>query len=361
MIKKGEMNMKLLRVGIVCLVLFAFFLVSNAIGADKIKCRWAGAYSKKIPSELIEKPFVKRLTEESGGKLEIEFHTHDEIGSPGTADLRQLKAGVFDIMQVNPNYVAGDEPYFDGMTLIGLAPDVQTARVVMDAYFDVLDKRLQEKWNSKLLALWIDGTQGFYFKEKINGLDGFKGKKIRCFSRDQAKFITHFGGTPVTMALSEAYMALQRGVVEAAITGLSTGNLYAWYEVTKYLYPLPMGHGPESHIANLDWWKKLGPEMQKFLSKKFKGMEDELWKFAMVSDQDGINCNCGKDPCKWGKKGDMILINPTPEDKRRMQKVSEEIILPVWAKGCDRVDENCSKAWNSSVGKALGMTIKLNK
>jgi len=340
-----------------CLALLVFCLCAGtAAGADKVTVRALGSFTQQIQSTVIEIPFYKKLQQEAGDRLDIQFRTMDELGQKGFQALRQLRGGVFDIIQIQLGYISGDDPYWQGLDLMGVASDLQTAKKLTEAYWPTLDKRLQEKFNGKLLALWPYGTQVFYFRDKVSSLDDFKGKKIRVFSRPMAEFVQHFGATGVTLPFPEVYTSMERGVIDGAISGALAGNTASWFEVAKYLYPLPMGFGLQAHAASLDFWNKLSPENRNFLTKKFKDLDDEFWQYAAVVTEDGYNCNTGKEPCTNGKKGGkMTLVQISAKDFERMKKAAETVILPNWAKGCDRVDADCSKVWNETAGKVVGM------
>ena len=45
---------------------------------------------------------------------DIQFRTMDELGQKGFQALRQLKAGVFDIMEMQLGYISGEDPFFQG-------------------------------------------------------------------------------------------------------------------------------------------------------------------------------------------------------------------------------------------------------
>ncbi|HSB05764.1 MAG TPA: TRAP transporter substrate-binding protein DctP, partial [Thermodesulfobacteriota bacterium] len=213
-------------------------------------------------------------------------------------------------------------------------------------------------FEGKLLALWPYGDQIFWFKDKINDLNDFKGKKIRVFSRPMSDFVQYFGATGVSMAFPEVYTSLQRGVIDGAVTGALAGNTAAWYEVSSYIYPMPVGYSMQAHVANLKFWNNLPPDVRDFLTKKMKELEDELWSAGTQATGDGINCNTGKDPCKHGKKGKMTLIPVSAEDKEKMKRAVEEVILPQWAKDCNKTFSQCTDVWNSLAGKAAGAKIK---
>ena len=198
----------------------------------------------------------------------------------------------------------------------------------------------------------------FYFKGPIKGLADFKGKKIRVFTRPMADFVTNFGATGVTLPFPEVYTSLQKGVIDGAITGALAGNTASWWEVADHLYTLPMGFSIQAHAVNLDFWKKLSPDQRDFLTKKFKEMEDEFgvwaWKWKRMAST-AIRVPV---PAKYGKKGKMTLVRPTKEDLDLLAKTAQQVILKNWATECNKVDKNCVKTWNETVGKVAGMEIK---
>ena len=233
----------------------------------------------------MEEPFIKKLGPESGGKLDIQFRTMDELGQKGFQGMRQLKGGVFDIMEIQLGYVSGDDPFFQGVDLVGVSPDIGTARKVAEAYREEFDKRLQKKFGGKLLAIWPYGDQVFWFKDKVNGLDDFKGKKIRIFSRPMAEFVKKFGATGVSLAFPEVYTSLHTGVIDGAVSGTLAGNTAAWYEVANYIYPMPMGYSLQLHVANLEFWEKLTPRYEGFSHEEIQ----RPGRFA-------LECRRGSDP-----------------------------------------------------------------
>ncbi|MBD3305012.1 ABC transporter substrate-binding protein [candidate division KSB3 bacterium] len=327
-----------------------------AMGADPITVNALGGFTQQVQSTLVEQPFFKEL-DEASAELDIQFRTMDELGQKGFQAMRQLRAGVFDIMEIQLGYVSGDDPFFQGVDLVGVSPDIDTAREVMEAFREEFDQRLQEKFDGKLLALWPYGDQVFWFKEKINGLDDFKGKKIRVFSRPMASFVEYFGATGVSMAFPEVYTSMQRGVIDGAVTGALAGNTASWFEVANYVYPMPVSFSMQAHVANLNFWNGLEPEMQEFLTQKFREMEDKLWEIGAQATQDGINCNIGEEPCEYGKKGSMELIPVSAEDKERMKEAVESVILPEWAQSADKITVGSSDIWNETAGEAAGVTI----
>ncbi len=342
----------------VCLVITALLLFSTtSVAAKMTTVRIVGSFTNQIQSTLIEQPYFKKIKPEATKvNLDIQFRTMDELGQKGFNALRQLKAGVFDVIQMQSGSISGDDLHWQAIDFMGISPDIDSCRKATDAYRPILDKSLK-RFNGKLACLWPYGTQVFYFKTPIKGLEDFKGKKIRVLSRSTAEFVAYFGAVGVTLPFPDVYTSLQKGVIDGAITGALAGNTGSWWETANYLYTLPMGYSIQCHAVNLDFWNKLNSEQQDYLTQKFKELEDDFWKYGKEVDEDGIRCNTGDDLCKYGKKGKMILVKPTQKDMELMKQAAQEVILSSWAKECNKADANCSKEWNETVGKVAGIEL----
>jgi len=344
---------------IVATALIGVTLLSfSAEAAEKYNLRALGTFQGQIQSSEVERPFFEGLAAASGGMFEVQFRPMDEVGLKGFDAMRMLKLGIFDVMAIQLGYVSGDEPFVLGLDLPGVAPDLATSRKVMDAYRDVFNQRLEKQYNAVALALWPFPGQVFFCKTPISGLADLKGKKVRSFTPAMAKLIEYFGGIPVTLAFSEVYPSLQRGVADCGITATLSGNTSKWFEVTEYLYPLSIGWGIQAHVVNKDFLKKLSPEARQKLTDGLKKMENDMWQLAIDTFQEGINCNIGQGECKRGVPGKMKLSKIVETDLAKLRKATEAVVLPGWGADCNKVWPECTKAWNDTVGKTVSMTIR---
>ena len=331
-------------------------LVSTGAAAQTYDLRALGNFTGQLQSSKVEVPFFENFGEASGGVFDVTFRTMDEVGLKGFDALRLTKLGIFDVMAMQLGYVSGDEPFLLGLDLPGIAPDVDTARKVVEAYREPFTKRLEEKYDVETLALWPYPGQVFYCKDELEGLDDLKGRKVRTFTPAMADLVTEFGGIPVSLAFSEVYQGLQRGVVDCAITGSLSGNTANWHEVTDYLYPLSIGWGIQAHVASKAYMDKLSPEAKQILVDGLKTMEDDMWELADVTFMDGITCNTGG-ACEYGVPADMTLVEVPEGDPAKLQAAIENVVIPNWGETCDASFSECTAIWNDTIGEAVGVTI----
>ena len=326
--------------------------------AEPTSMRIAGNFSSNTKHiDQIERPFFTNLPKILGAPMTINYNAMDTVGVQAADALRMLRSGTFDVMSVQIGMAARDDPFFEGIDLIGVSTNLADLRKAVDAYRQVFDERLQKRFNAKVMTLWPFGPQVFYCNKPIKTLDDVKGLKVRSFTPSMAALIQSLGATPVTMQFSEVYPALQRGVADCGVTSPTSGNAGKWPEVTSHFLPLSVSGSVQGHFMNLDYWKKLSPEAQAKATAAFANMEDQMWQLADKANADAMNCNVGAEPCKEGTKFKMMLVPVSAADAAKVKASVTSVVLPLWKASCNKVDPTCSASWNATVGKARGYKI----
>jgi len=338
-----------------CLALSAAFAAaawSQALPPTQIKVI-ASSDQSNLHKNL-ERPFwTERLPAASGGAVKVEFSGLLSSGLKGPEIVRLMRTGAIDFAHGVFQSVGADDATFEGMDLAGLTTDVQMARKVAEAYKPVIDRVFREKHGIKLLAMVPFTAQVFFCRSQIGGMADLKGKKVRVFGRSLADFVTAVGGSTVTIPFGEVVPALQTGVADCAITGVASGNTAKWTDVTTHLYMLPVGWSMSFYAVNQKRWDSFDPKLRDFLAKQMTQLENEIWALTAEENQDGVNCNIGQDPCKYGYKAKMALVPLASRDLPALQKIMRDTVVPSWAKRCGAA---CAKEWNATVGKVVGIT-----
>lgn len=313
-----------------------------------------GAWGNLSQYRNFEQPFwTREISERSRGAVTAEITPFNEMGLRGAEIFRLMRLGVIDFGSTVLGYVAGDDARNEAIDLAGLAPDVETARRISDAYRPVYDRFYRQQFGIQVLAIWPYPAQVLFCNTPISGLADIRGKKVRTGNRTLAEFVEALGGTGVTMSFSEVVPALQNRVVDCAITGTLSGNAAKWHEVTTHLYALPVGWSQVMHAVNVRTWERLNPAVRSFLETEIKGLEDRIWKAMEEETQQGIDCNIGRDTCTMGTKGRMTLVPISDADRATLARVLRETVVPKWAARCGG---DCVPEWNRTVGAILGIT-----
>jgi TRAP-type C4-dicarboxylate transport system substrate-binding protein len=327
-----------------------------AYAQEPIKLRVAGnLLATGLIQQNKEQPFFENLAKTTGLPLDVDYKPMDVVGIKDAEGLRVLKSGLFDIVTLRIAQVSRDEPFLLGADIVGLNPNYEVARKVVDAYREAFDKRLQERFNGKLLGIWPFGPQVVFCNAPINGLADLKGKKVRVYDQSLAKFIEQIGGIPVSISFGETQQSLQRGVVDCAITGPSSANSAGWPEVTTHFMPIGFQIALNAYAMNLNTWKKLTPEQQGKLTAAFQKLEEDTWSYSKELFDDAVRCNVGKDPCTTVKKFKMTEVPVKEADLKMVQDAISTVSFPAWSEVCNKSYPGCGETWKKLIGPIAGV------
>jgi len=314
-----------------------------------------GTWSSLNNYSAYEEPFWKEiLPADTDGKLSGNIISMSEMGLKGFETIRLLKQGIFDFVHLTMGYAVGDEPAMEGLDLAAVSPNIETARAVVTSFLPALNERMEKNHNLKILSAYPFESQALYCKHPIESIADLKGLKVRSYSAALADFVTGVGGSNVTVAFSETLPALEKGVVDCALTSTMAGYQANWHEVATHFYPLSAGWGVVTLTVNLDSWNRLSDATRTTMETEIAEFDDRVWEGAAKVNEQGILCNTGSSECEYGEPGNMVLVEPTEEDRARVQEIVRENVLPGFAKRCDA---ECISMWNDTAGKATNYKI----
>ena len=251
--------------------------------------------------------------------------------------------------------MSGDVPFLDIVDLAGLNPTVEAARKVAEAVLPEANKAL-ERFNTRIVAMYPFPAQVLLLPPADRRPRRGQGQEGAHHGGSLNDFISAVGGQPAGIGFPEVYGALERGVVDCAVTGTASGNGARWYEVTKGMYALPLGWAVAAYYVNTNWWNKLDPQVRAFLEKTMKEVERAQWELGAKATEDGIACNTGnKDGCKIGKlveSNPMTVTRPTKADEETLRRPSPRTVLPAFVKRCGAA---CGEQYNKIVAPVTGV------
>ncbi|MEP4805982.1 MAG: TRAP transporter substrate-binding protein, partial [Hyphomicrobiales bacterium] len=241
-----------------------------------------------------EGPFWNdHISEATDGKILGDIKPQTELGLKGFEIMRLVKNGVFDFAFGLPGYVAAENAIFEGADLSTLTQDIDTERKVADAYFPVLEKSFAEIYNAKLMMLYPFPSQTLWCNAEVNGMADLKGKKIRVYATTLGDFVEGVGGTSVTVSFAEVIPALEKGVVDCAITGTMSAYKANWHQVATHAYTLRVGWGLAFGAMNMDKWNSMTSDQQSSLTKEIDALTEKMWAETATEDEIAISCITG--------------------------------------------------------------------
>ena len=330
---------------------------SAALADDPVVLNAVGTWSSLTNFQKHEEPFFNtRLREASDGNIVGKIQSQSGLGLKGFEIMRLVKNGVFDFAFGLPGYVAAENAIFEGADLSTLTQDIDTQRKVSDAYYPTLEKSFADIYNAKLLMLYPFPSQTLWCNGEVNGIEDLKGKKIRVYSTTLGDFVEGVGGTSVTVSFSEVIPALEKGVVDCAITGTMSAYTAKWNQVATHAYTLRVGWGLAFGAMNMDKWNSLSEGQKTLLQSEIATLTDAMWAETATEDDVAISCITGGE-CAIGEAGSMTLVEPSEADLKARDSIATEVVLARWAERCGA---DCAANWNETVGPILGLTALAN-
>jgi TRAP-type C4-dicarboxylate transport system substrate-binding protein len=316
-----------------------------------------GSWSSLPLHKQFEAPFwSEKLPEASGGKINVALTTHNQMNL-GVGDVfRLLGDGVYDVGMTVADYAVADAPELEGLDVPLLALSADEARAMIDAARPMVSDIYKDRFNSHVLAIAPYPPQVVFCNAPVSKLDDLKGLKIRASGRMTAKFLDALGAEGVNVSFSEVPGALQKGVVDCAVTGAGSGYNAGWWEVSTHLMPIPLGGwDPVVTAINMDKWNSLKPETQELIQNEIKAkFEEPAWAVAQDALVNDIACLTGNGKCPAGDARSMTLVEVSQKDFDKAREILVSQVLPEWAK---RAGNSWADRWNISVGKTVGVKV----
>lgn len=313
------------------------------------------------PPWLIEQDYWADIDAKTDGKLTSTIRSMTELGLKGPEAFDMARLGTAHMVMSSLAYSSGTTVENDALDLPGIVPDLTTMKEAVEAYAPTLERIYEERLDLKLLGMWPLAAQVVWMNTPIEGLADLDGKRIRVSGVSAANLMEHIGAIPTTLPFAEVVPALQRGVIDGAVTGTAAGNIAQWTDVTTHLYPLVLGWGVEAQVANVAWWNGLDPKVQDLIMEHIDKMAEIGWQQAQVGTNNGIWCTVGDERCdvtvtapKNLHVTDLVLVEVKPEDQAAVKEASLASALVRFANRCGA---SCVADWNERLGPIYGVAL----
>jgi TRAP-type C4-dicarboxylate transport system substrate-binding protein len=302
------------------------------------------------PCELIRDFYAPKVSERTNGAVTIEISSYPELGLNGPDTIRLVNDQTLEFAEIYSGYVGGDLPIIDVGNLWGLSPSNDAHLALTDAIEDDMIRILREATGGEPVFRNYYPNQYVFSSVPLEDLDAYGGKNIRQHSTILGDLLAGLGAAGQFVAFADVYTSLERGILDAGITGGTPGYGQRWYEVTDYLYgPIVGSIGVTYVTVNGAKWDALTPENQAILKEVGQEYEAENLRLLLEDwDPAGITLNVGEG----------MAYSDFPDDvKTRMRATALDLIIPNWVERAGGPDSEGVRIFNEKVGPIVGVTI----
>jgi TRAP-type C4-dicarboxylate transport system substrate-binding protein len=174
------------------------------------------------------------ITERTGGKIKFDFYWAGSLVKPQDL-LSSVEAGIADLGELSSSYDPTRTPVYQALDLPYNAQDYWcgTNVAVELARADGPLAQEMEKNGVVPLAGYSSGTFHLITADRVSGLDGIKGDRLRTFNDSRGAMWEKVGGEPIFLPLSELYEAVDRQVIAGAEWTSYLTDVLSMYEIIK--------------------------------------------------------------------------------------------------------------------------------
>ena len=254
-----------------CFVFFlSFAVIFNAHPADakEVLLRLAvpappGDFPLTAGAEDLAAQFNKRAN--GAYKIEV-FAGGSLLKVPEYFD--SIRVGAVEIVMIDAAIFSFLDPKLGCVGLPFLLNNIDAGIAAADQLNVLHDALFREKFNSAGLGMFCVGGVDLISNKTVVKLDQWKGLLVGAGSPMTSRMFKELGASPVTIAWTDLYESLQKGVVDSTGQVVHGALMTGLFDVSKEVN-LFFGQGAfNNFLVNLDVWNKMPREMQTILQEE---------------------------------------------------------------------------------------------
>ena len=301
--------------------------------------------------KIMDTFWAPNLEERTNGMLILEATSFPELGIAGPDSLGLVGDGTLDMVNIIGPYVAGELPELEIQYLFGLYTQrSQQYEATVEMLADIEQLLIDETGGYPINVNWHNGDDIFLFTKKpLNLPEDVQEMKTRAFGTSISDWINGMGGAAQFLAFTEVYTALERGILEAGVTGGDAGYGQRWYEVTGYING-PLTSWPSSHnVINADVWASIPTDLQEIMKEEAAKLELEALRVGAIQNELGLQKNID---------AGMTYVEFGPEMRAHSDNAVSNSVVPNWVERVGGPSSPFVAVFNRAIAPVVGITIE---
>lgn len=270
----------------------------------------------------MHRAFAEDLTKATNNRLKVTVYSAGELPYKFSDVLRIVSTNQVQMGDLAPGLNVGELPGLNVFDLPFLCTSFDTFFNAAATAGPTVDQVLQSKYGIGSLITWTMPPQQIWLNQPIQKIEDLKGRKIRNWSRMHVDMLQLFGASAATITAAEVTVALERRVVDGAITAAVPAYDWKFYDVAKYGYMLNFQMAHQVVAVNSAELRKLPADLQKIVRDKSQEWTPKYRKTIEEGEAAARK--------KLADRGE-ILISPTAGDIQRARSLTKPL-WQAWAK-----------------------------
>jgi TRAP-type transport system periplasmic protein len=296
---------------------FALSAAASAVGCGDTqrtgaltRLRMAHVYEVRSPTHAFGAEHLTDRLAAAGVDLQVSVFPAAQLGNEAEL-LEQLVAGELDLAIAGPSFLAMWHPPLGVLDAAFAFADLEDMLDVaggpaMAPHWD----ELRERYGVRVLGTWAYGARHITSNRPIRSPDDLKGFRLRMpGARIFQESGAALGASPMPMAFSEVYMALQQGIADGQENPVPVIQSMGFHEVQRYLTMTGHIQSSVQVLINERVWQRLDAAQQAALENAVDELGREVLVGLREQERDLLEA--------WRHAGPMPIIDDADTDAFR--------------------------------------------
>jgi TRAP-type transport system periplasmic protein len=266
-----------------------------------IRLRLAHVYDVASPTHAFGAAHLGALLAEADVGLEVTVFPAAQLGNEAEL-LEQLVAGELELAVAGPSFLAMWQPpigVFDAAYAFrDLNHMLEVARGDIAA---PLWEELRRRYGVRVLDTWVYGARHITSNRPIRHPDDLGGFRLRLpGARVWQASGRSLGASPMPIAFSEVYMALQQGIADGQENPVPTILAMGFHEVQEYLNMTGHIQSSVQILVNERVWQRLNEPQREVLSAAVRTLGEDVYTGTERREREILD--------KWRESGAIRIV-----------------------------------------------------
>ena len=291
----------------------------SGIAAAQAPTEWR-FFSYFAPSEKavqMNRAFAEDVAKATNGRLKITVFAGGELPYKAADVVKAIATDQIQMGDVAVGFASGDMPELNVLQLPFLCTSYAQFERALPVVKPIVEQTLQKKFGITVAMHWTMPPQNMWLNRPVATLDDLRGFKVRAWNPEQVEMMKTLGGSAVSITSAEVIPALERKIIDGAITSALSANDWRAYDIVKTGYMVNMTMGHQVMMINNEELAKLPPDVKAILLAKAKEWEP---KYEQMSQEGDIAAR------KNLQANKVTLVDPTPADLTK----ARALMRPMW-------------------------------
>ncbi len=301
----------------VCVAALGLAASSATIAQQPVEWRFFTYFAVNDKPAQTNRAFAEDVFKATQGRLKITVLAAGELPYKAPDVIKAVATDQVQMGDVAVGFASGDVPELNVLQLPFLCTTYAQFNKALPVVQPLVESTLQKKFDVAVVMHWTMPPQNLWLNRPVTKLDDLRGMKVRAWNPEQVEMMRALNGSAVSITSAEVIPALERKIIDGAITSALSANDWRAYDIVKTGYMVNMTMGHQIMMVNNNALKKLPPDVREILLAKVREWAP---KYAQMSEEGDVSARKNLEANK------VTLVEPTAADMTK----ARALMRPMW-------------------------------